>query len=200
MPESADEVYARVVAAAEAGRLPMPDFPSWATFPWAVQDGEIVPAMPDAPADEEPRGGEGDRPCPACGDVDGVIWENDDWRVKHLGQTGLPLVLLLETQEHIDFNELSDDLAGEFGRISVRLARIIEGLPNIARTHVYRVGDGGSHCHVWYFARTERLLSTRGSFLVDWDDILPPGPADVWQEDLSYVARHLATHGGHALV
>ena len=43
--------------------------------------------------------------------------------------TGLPLVLVLPTREHVDAGEIDDDQASEFGRISNRLVRIIEGLP-----------------------------------------------------------------------
>jgi len=65
---------------------------------------------------------------------------------------------------------------------------------------VHRIVDGAEHLHVWFMARTERLLSTRGSFAVEWDDIIPPGPEDVWRADLATVARKLATHGGEVLV
>jgi hypothetical protein len=49
-------------------------------------------------------------------------------------------------------------------------------------------------------ARTAGLLSTKGSFATEWDDILPPGPEEVWRADLAAVARKLATHDGTALV
>lgn len=203
MPESADEVYARVVAAAdESGRLPLPAVTGWETFPWEVVDGVLVTKPLAPPAPEEPRQGRGGVDCGACADdVPGVIWDNDRWRVKHLAQrSGLPLVLILEPHEHLDYTDLDDQMAAECGRISVWLARIMEGLPHIARAHVMRVGDGAEHLHVWFMARPEGLLSLRGSFAVEWDDILPPGPEDVWRADLATVARKLATHGGRALV
>ena len=46
---------------------------------------------------------------------------------------------------------------------------------------------------------TAGLLSIRGSFAVDWDDILPPGPEDVWRADLAAVAQQLAAHDGRAV-
>lgn len=204
MAESADEVYARVTAAAGPdGRLPLPSVAGWDVFPWEVDDGRLVPKRLSAPAPEEPRFGEApDKPCGTCaGDHDArVIWENQRWTVSHQPQSGLPLVVMLQTREHLDFNELDDDLAGECGRLQVWLVRIIERLPHVRRCHVHRIGDGGSHCHVWFMARTEGLPSTRGSFAVDWDDILPPGPEDLWRADLAEVARKLATHDGRALV
>lgn len=128
----------------------------------------------------------------------GVVWENKRWRVKHRDRSGLPLVLVLEAKEHLDYPDLDDDLAAELGRISVWLTRIMEGLPHVGRVHVSRWGDGCAHLHVWFFARTAGLSFTRGSFAADWDDILPPGPEEVWRADLASVARKLATHDGHA--
>ena len=200
MPESVEELYARVMAAADQGRLPAPELTQWDIFPWEAVDGEVAPKRVAPPAPEEPRAGEGERPCRSCAGDEGVIWEDELWRVKHLRQGGLPLVVVLETKEHLDFGELDDELASQFGRISVRLARIMEGLPGIGRVHVNRWGDGGAHFHVWYLARPAGLPQLRGSFLPVWDDILPPGPEDVWKADLAHVARKLATHGGEVRV
>lgn len=201
MPESAAEVYARVSAAVVGGRLPTPPTAEWPTFPWEVADGRLVPRSLAPPAAEEPREGEGDRPCPVCAEPTGLIWENDRWRVKTHpgGRSGLPLVVILESHEHIDYHELDDEQAAELGRISVWLARIIESLPEIARCHVHRYGDGCSHVHVWFTARTAGLLSIRGSYALEWDDLLPPGPEEVWRADLVTVAHKLANHDGRAL-
>lgn len=199
MPESAEEVYARVLA---GDRLPTPPVTEWPTFPWTVEDGVLVAKRLAPPAAEEPREGEGDRPCPVCAPPAGVIWENDAWRVKAApgGRGGLPIVLILETHEHLDYHELDDDQAAELGRISVWLTRIVESLPEIGRCQVHRYGDGCSHVHVWFAARTAGLPSTRGSFAQDWDEIIPPGPEEVWRADLVAIARKLATHDGDARV
>jgi len=197
MPESAEEVYARVVAAVGAdARLPLPDTTGWNTFPWEVVDGELVPKMLQAPEAEPSRfGDEGanDKPCPTCAGIDPsrIVWEDEHWVLTHQGgPSGLPLVLMLETKE------LDDDLASEMGRISNRMVRIIEHLPHIGRVHVNRWGDGGAHFHLWFFARTERVTGVLGSYAVDWDDILPPGPEEVWRADLHTVASKLANWGG----
>jgi diadenosine tetraphosphate (Ap4A) HIT family hydrolase len=203
MPESAEEVHARVVAAAgEGGRLPAPQVSEWDVFPWEVHDGAIVPKVLPAPADEPPRIGEADRPCSACTDgfdPERVVWEDDTWVLTHRGQpSGLPLVLLLHTREHLDMGELDDDQASQMGRITNRLVRIIENLPHIGRVHVDRWGDGSSHFHLWFFARTARLPRILGSYAVEWDDILPAGPESVWRGDLHTVATKLANWGGDA--
>jgi len=203
MPESAAEVHARVVArSGEGGRLPAPEVTGWDVFPWEAVDGAVVPKRLPDPAPESPRAGEpGGTTCPACAGFapDRVVWEDDVWVLTcDERPTGLPLVLTLHTREHVDFNEVDDETASQFGRISVRLVRIMEHLPHVGRVHVDRWGDGGSHFHVWFFARTSDLPLVRGSYAVEWDDILPPGPEDVWRADLATVAEKLANWGGTA--
>jgi hypothetical protein len=80
------------------------------------------------------------------------------------------------------------------------MSRIMCNMANIGRVHVSRWGDGSSHLHVWFMARTERQAGIRGSFAAEWEDILPPVPEDVWRADLATVARKLANHDGRALV
>jgi hypothetical protein len=75
----------------------------------------------------------------------------------------------------------------------------MSNLPYVGRVHVFRVGDGVSHLHVWFVARPERLPGIVGSMAMEWDDILPPPPEEVWRADLGTVARQLATHDGRAL-
>jgi hypothetical protein len=98
----------------------------------------------------------------------------------------------------MDMGELDDEQASQLGRITNRLVRIIEHLPNIGRVHTMRIGDGGSHLHVWFAARTARLTNVLGSPALDWDDVIPPGPEDVWRADLHTVAEELANWGGVA--
>ncbi len=203
MPESAAEVYARIVATVgEQGRLPLADSAAWDSFPWEVVDGVLAPKVVGAPAEEQPRWGEHpDKPCGSCAGFDPatVVWEDDVWVLTHPGApTGLPLVLTLHPREHLDMGNLDDEHASQLGRISNRLVRIIENLPHIKRVHVNRWGDGGSHLHVWFFARTEGLTGVVGSFAVEWDEMIPPGPEDVWRADLHTVATKLANWGGDA--
>ncbi|MGA8258052.1 MAG: hypothetical protein WB767_15905 [Nocardioides sp.] len=203
MPESAEEVYARVLAAQGAdGHLPMPATAEWEIFPWTVVDGTLAPRTLPAPADEPARGGEPDQSsCRSCAgfDADTIVWEDDVWVLTHGGApSGLPLVLALHTREHLDMGNLDDDLASQLGRITNRLVRIIENLPNIGRVHVNRWGDGGSHFHQSFYARTARLTNVLGSPAMEWDDIIPAGPEGIWRADLHTVATKLSNWGGEA--
>jgi hypothetical protein len=201
MPESPEDLYARALAAADSeGRLALPAVAEWEIFPF---DGDlrVRPLAPPVVA-EAPREGEGGRGCGRCADPGrNAIWENDRWTVSSTAApTGMPLVVFLEPKEHLDYTDLDDDLASECGRVSVWLSRILEHLDGIGRAHVYKVGDGAEHLHLWFVARPARFPQVRGSSVTEWDDILPPGPEDVWRADLADVARHLASHDGRALV
>ena len=204
MPESASEMHARVRAAAVDGRLPAPAMSAWDIFPWEAADGAVVPKVLEEPGAEEPREGEeGGRPCWACAgfDAERTVWEDEHWVLTtSAGPTGLPVVLTLWSREHSDVGGLDDDHASELGRIANRLVRIIEGLPGVGRCHVNRWGDGSAHSHVWFFARPEGFSQIKGSYAVEWDDILPPVPEDVWRADLHAIATKLANWGGHARV
>jgi hypothetical protein len=205
MPESPEDLYARVIAAVgEDGRLPMPPVGEWEMFPWEVVDGTLQPKVLPAPvAAEAPRGGTDGADCSLCSaDGDYVrIWQNDTFHVKRPpAPTGLPLVLFLNANEHLDFTDLDDEQAAEFGRLSVRLCRIMSNLPHIGRVHVNRWGDGSEHMHSWFIARPERIPGLIGSLAVEWDAMLPPGPEDVWLADIATIAAKLATHCGRALV
>jgi diadenosine tetraphosphate (Ap4A) HIT family hydrolase len=106
---------------------------------------------------------------------------------------GVPLVLMLYPREHYDLDTLPDDRAAELGVLTAHVARHIEALPNVARAHVYRIGDGGAHLHVWFFARPEGQSQLRGSWMVVWDDLLPEYPADIADADAAAVAEALTT-------
>ncbi|QBX55771.1 hypothetical protein EXE58_10090 [Nocardioides seonyuensis] len=205
MAESPEELYARVVAAVgEDGRLPMPPVTEWDMFPWEVVDGELVPkvVLPPMEADHPRQGVDGDS-CGLCtGEGDGVrIWESWNFHVMRPARpSGLPLKLWLNSNDHFDFTEMSDEQAAEFGQLSVWLARIMSRLPGIGRVHVNRWGDGSEHMHAWFVARPERMPGIVGSLAVEWDEMLPPGPEDVWLEDCNKVATKLAHHAGRALV
>jgi hypothetical protein len=205
MPESPEEIYARVVATVgEDGRLPMPPVGEWEIFPWEVVDGELQPKVVRRPlVAEPPRAGVDGQDCRLCsGSGDQVrVWESWNFHLlRPPAPSGLPLVLWLNTNQHLDFTDLSDELAAEFGRLSVWLCRIISNLPGIGRVHVNRWGDGAEHCHAWFVARPERIPGILGSLAVEWNEMLPPGPREVWESDIKTVATKLALHDGRALV
>jgi|SRR5689334_22914099 len=205
MAESPEDLYARITAqVGDGGRIPMTPAVDWDVFPWEVVDGAIVPKVLAPPlAEENPREGDpGGKPCKLCaGGRDGsTLWENDDWTLRPMARGGLPLILMLEPKEHLDYTDLSDDQAAELGRLSLWLTRIMEHLDNIGRVHVMRIGDGAAHLHVWFIARPARFGGILGSFAIEYDDMLPATPEDSWLADQRTVAQRLALHDGRSLV
>ena len=170
-----DAFYAHALEAADAEqRLPLSRMTMW--------DAEAV--LVERRHDEDPA------TCRTCTREDGV-WTNARWRLTRIGGCGVPLVMMLIPRAHHDMGDLPDDLAAELGVLSAHLTRHVEALPNISRCHVYRVGDGGAHLHVWLFARPLGQGQLYGSWLPVWDDLLPEYPDDLAQRDAETVARAL---------
>lgn len=182
----------------------MPPIAEWDMFPWEVVDGELQPKVLRPPVEaEEPRRGLDGEDCDLCS-AEGEaprIWESRYFHVKRPAKpSGMPLVLWLNANEHLDFPDLDDEQAAELGRISVWLCRIMSNLPHVGRVHVCRWGDGSEHMHTWFIARPARIPGVIGSLAVEWDQMLPPPPEDIWLADVATIAKKLATHDGRALV
>ncbi|MGI9113152.1 MAG: hypothetical protein ACR2GT_13320 [Gaiellaceae bacterium] len=197
MAESAEEIYERALAAADGeGRLPMPLVDEWDAFPFEG-DLRVRPLLPPLEA-EPPRHGEDQSDCRTCvnGERD-AIWSDERWLLVPLAEpSGLPLVVILCTREHVDLGGLSDELASELGLLIVRIERAISRLDEIGRVHVCRWGDGSFHFHIWFMARPARLPQVRTNLAAIWDDILPLTPEAIWRESYTLTARALAESGG----
>src|SRR5665213_4116105 len=178
-----DEFYEYARAAADAeGRLPLARMTDWDISPFEQEGLRVAPLRSPVPA-EPAREGEDPTDCRSCRNRDDGIWLDDRWRLTRIAGAGTPLVLMLHTRDHYDLGDLTDELAAQLGVLTSHIARHMEALPNIARTHVYRIGDGGAHMHVWFFARPAGQAQLRGSWLVVWDDLLPEYPAHVADTD-----------------
>ncbi len=192
-----DEFHRHALDAADgAGRLPLARMTGWDVSPFEPDGLRVVPLRP--PVLPEPaRHGEDPSDCDACRKRNEGIWLDDHWRLARIPGVGVPLVLMLYPREHHDLTDLPDDLAAELGVLTAHLARHIQALAHISRAHVYRIGDGGAHLHVWFFARPEGQAQMYGSWLVVWDDLLPEYPSDVADVDAANVADALvASYGG----
>src|SRR5262249_14751243 len=122
--------------------LPLPDFVSWPIFPFVgdLQVREVLPRR----SEDSPRNGEpGGAPCGERAAPDtNSLWVDDDWRVTPpFRASGAPVVVLLETREHIDLEEFDEDRGAALGRMVVRLERAIRAVGGIGRVHVNRWGD-----------------------------------------------------------
>lgn len=187
MPETPEQFYERAT-----GGLRTPPVEEWESWPF---QGTVVPKALAPPVErEKPRHGEGGVDCGRCAaSDDDYAWTDEHWRLYSLGRpNGLPVVLLLEPREHFTTpGDLPEDLAAELGILTARLDRAIMSVPGIGRVHVGRWGEGGAHLHVWFMARPARMEQLRSSFAAIWDDVLPPTPDDVWQENVRLVVAAL---------
>lgn len=190
VPETPEQVWER-----SRDALRMPPVHEWDTWPF---DGELRPKTLLPPlAEEPPRSGEPGVPCWRC-DLDPalVIWSDGRWLVhSHSDRGGLPVVVMLQTHDHVDFHELDDSFQAELGPLLVRVERAVASVPGVGRVHVCKWGDGTAHVHFWFLARPARLPQLKGSFAAIWDDVLPPTPAEVWKENLAIVQRALTEAG-----
>ena len=196
MPQSAEEIFELARARTDAPSL---DFVEWAAFPWAAAGGRVVAKdlLPPVETDRV-RNGEGGRDCWRCEHPDeGVVWSNERWVLStdREGRGGL-LALWLQTREHMDFGDMDEDLAGEWGRLVHRLHNAMLALPNAGRVHIGKWGDGSAHLHTLAMVRPARLPQVIGSFAVEWDDILPPVPEEVWQREVDEVVAVMGTRDG----
>jgi len=175
----------------------MPAVHEWDTFPF---EGEMRPRALRPPSERDtPRQGERGIDCEACNVPDReFLWTSERWRIRSTrGPTGLPVVLFLEPRSHYaEPGDLSDDMAAELGVLLARTERAVRAVDGVGRVHVCRWGDGSEHLHWWFIARPARFPQLLGSFAAIWDDVLPPTPDQVWQDNLARITADLARSSG----
>ena len=199
MALSPEDFHRHAIDAADAERrLPLSRMTGWDIAPFEQDGLQVVPLR--SPAVPEPlRQDEDPATCATCAARDEGVWLDEHWRLRLIAGVGVPLALMLLPREHYDLADLPDERAAELGILTAHVGRHVEALPHIARSHVYRIGDGGAHLHVWFFARPEGQAQLRGSWLPVWDDLLPEYPADLAAADAEAVAEALAaSYGGRA--
>jgi hypothetical protein len=180
--------------------LPLPAFVDWPIFPF-VGDMRVREVLPHRDH-EPPRNGEpGGAPCHECTAPDSsYLWVDEWWRVAPpMRASGAPVQLFLVTRDHLDLTDLDDEQAADMGRMILRLERAILAVGGIARVHVNRWGDGGSHFHLWFYGRPFGDQQMIGFTLPLWAMTLPPTPDDEWNRNLDVIAGELAKGGGQAM-
>jgi diadenosine tetraphosphate (Ap4A) HIT family hydrolase len=153
----------------------MPPVEEWETFPF---EGEMRPRELLAPITREPpRLGAGGFDCVRCeGPDEDYLWTTDRWRLRELGPTGLPVVLMLEPRGHLaEPGDLPEQLAAELGVLLARVERAVRSVPGVGRVHVCRWGDGGEHLNWWFLARPERTPAALRGRLGRRPAATPPG-------------------------
>ena len=80
---------------------------------------------------------------------------------------------MLETIDHLDIDDLTDEMAGELGVLSLRLNHAIMAIGTVGRVHINRWGDGAAHFHVWFLGRPAGAWQFGGFTLPFWGFTLP---------------------------
>lgn len=177
-------------------QLAVPDVVGWPIFPFEgeMRVREIQPRLDE----ERLRNGDpGGDPCFRCeGDGrDNVpVWTNDRWAVRRLtfdGQSAPFPAYMLETIEHIDIDDLTEDLAAELGVLTLRMNNAILALDTVGRVHFNRWGDGAAHFHVWFLGRPMGAWQFSGYTLPLWGFTLPPLPDEEHEANDRTVAASL---------
>lgn len=197
MAMTPEQFYAQACAAADdQQRLPLARMTEWEISPFELQ-GLTVSRLRPPVVPEPPRHGEDPADCGSCERRDEGLWLDDHWRLRRVDGVGVPLALMLHPRDHHDLEDLPDHLAAEMGVLTTHITRHVQALTGVSRCHVYRLGDGGAHLHLWFFARPEGQSQLFGSWLVVWDDLLPEYPADLADADAdAVVAALLDSYGG----
>ena len=164
------------------------------THPWVGADENELPRKELSPPveDEPPLHGAGGVGCEACEARDQqpdewTVYEDALWRVRalHRDMTFPGSAMLTSVRHANGIAELTPEEAATFGpmcqRITTALLSREAGSPGygdgrVGRVHMHFWGDGGEHFHVWFFPRPYGYLDLRGSYLVEWEELLPPAP------------------------
>jgi diadenosine tetraphosphate (Ap4A) HIT family hydrolase len=141
---------------------------------------------------EPPRRGEpGGEPCGICtGRATAAVWSDEHWTLHPPVGGSLRGAVWLASREHVDsFSDLPEELASDFGRVAARVEKaMLTVLDDVARVHLYRWGDGGSHFHVWFLPRPLGMLEATGMMLPLWEDVMP----NLSDDELAEAAREIA--------
>jgi diadenosine tetraphosphate (Ap4A) HIT family hydrolase len=160
------------------------------TFPYEQPLTPLTPGERVIP--EPPRRGEpGGDPCGICsGMATSAVWSDEHWSLHPPVGGSLRGAVWIASREHVDsFSDLSADAAASFGPFVAKVERGILSLGDVARVHLYRWGDGGSHFHVWMLPRPLGMLEAHGMMLPIWEDVLP----NLGDEELRRAAEEIAT-------
>ncbi|GAB3812148.1 hypothetical protein GCM10028820_04580 [Tessaracoccus terricola] len=205
-PESAEEYYARIAAAAGPdGRIEVAvqEMPGWDIYPYEIDSLRMKPLLPLG-EDELPRRGEDPAECWCVGASEQLperfadhVWRNERWVLLADLEQGLPVILTLYPIPHCDLPTVPDELAGEMGRLVVAISAAVEALPSVGRAQLAKWGDGGAHLHLVFLGRPALTRQFLGSPLLNWAENLPDAPAEVLRTNAAFVGARVAeTFGG----
>jgi diadenosine tetraphosphate (Ap4A) HIT family hydrolase len=172
------------------------------THPWIGADENDLPLKElSAPVQvEPPLSGTNGVDCIACDPPEDpwTVYQDDLWRVRalHRDMTFPGSAMLTSVRHAKSIADLNPEEAATFGVMCGRVTQALLDRPagspgygdgRVGRVHMHFWGDGGEHFHVWFFPRPHGYLDLRGSYLVEWEELLPPAS----EQDLLAAAADL---------
>ena len=186
VPETPEELHARV-----AGDLRVPPVHEWDSWPF---EGELRVKALRPPEPDPVIPGTGGVDCEACQRPDSdYLWTDERWRLTSLPEPGgVPVIVLLEPREHYAVPaDLPDELARDQGVMLGRVERAVLSVGGVGKVHIGAWGEGLAHLHWWFIARPAGFAQMRSSFNEIWDEVLPPLPREIWEDNLRIVVEAL---------
>jgi diadenosine tetraphosphate (Ap4A) HIT family hydrolase len=178
------------------------------THPWIGADEDALPRKQLSPPvlPEPPLSGAGGVDCDGCDppDDEWSVHRDDLWQVRALRrEISLPGTVMLSTVRHArGMQDLTTEEAAAFGVLCLRVTKALLARPagapgygdgRVGRVHLHHWGDGGEHAHVWAFPRPLGYLDLRGSYLVEWAELLPQAPDEELLAAADDLRRRLAS-------
>jgi len=119
--------------------------------------------------------------CPCCDlhadPVGGWIYSDARWLVRHgpASSTMAGALQIISVRHFIDFADMTDEEAGSFGRLLVRLDAALRSTTDAERVHLVSTRDRVAHFHAWLYPRsashplrgTEFLAAPQSSQVAD---------------------------------
>jgi diadenosine tetraphosphate (Ap4A) HIT family hydrolase len=176
------------------------------SHPWIGADENALPLKQLSPPvlPEPPLHGVDGVDCDPCsrGIDEWTVYEDALWRVRALHrEMSFPGTAMLETIRHAKgVADLTPEEAAGFGVMCQRITRALLSRPagapgygdgRVGRVHMHFWGDGAEHFHVWFFPRPLGYLDLRGSYLVEWEELLPTASEDELRAGADDLRRRL---------
>jgi hypothetical protein len=105
----------------------------------------------------------------------------------------------LSRNNHYRLDNLPPELTATLGPMIQRVAKAIQRIDSVGRTHFNRWGDASEHFHLWFLARPLGMMQLRGAMIAAWDDLLPKIPDEELAANSRQVAAALAEDGGEVV-
>lgn len=114
--------------------------------------------------------------CSRQAPVDNIVFEDDQWLVRHSAETNILGYFVIEAKRHfVDLSQSTDREARSYGEILRALQKAIREVTHCQRVYTFSLGEAVEHFHLHVIPRTEKVPRTfRGRGILAYPT--QPGP------------------------